>query len=444
MTGCRPIASTSCGRWCSRHSGTARSLEAGVAAKHLTHEEAFARLRDQLHAIRFDDGAGYITVQAPDGMILVHGAEPVRENAISTAKDASGVSITSLIATALAGHDDGTISYLFSRPGQTDLLPKVSYVARFAPWNVVFLAGAYTDDLDAAFRSALLHLTLAGGGILVVTLAAGWFVNRDITASLGRLRQAMASLSAGDLSVIVPGTDRGDEAGAMARAVEVFKDNAARIEALQAATAEVEARAATDRRAALLELADRFDREVRGVVDQVAASGAGLSSGLGRLASDASNATAEVGRASADAGDATRDVQSVAAAMEQMAASGLEISRQVTRAAEVAGNAAEEGRRTNACVAGLAAAAQKVGDVVQLIQDIARTDESTRAQRDDRGGAGRRRGKRLRGRGRRGEEPRQPDRTGDRGHPRADHRDPVGNRLGAAGDRHDLAHRRGR
>src|SRR3979490_3394360 len=65
------------------------------------------------------------------------------------------------------------------------------------------------------------------------------------------------------------------------------------------------------------------------------------------------------------------NVQGVAAAIEEMAATGSEISRQVSRAATISREAAEEGRRTNDTVAGLAAAAQKVGDVVKLIQDIA-------------------------------------------------------------------------
>jgi methyl-accepting chemotaxis protein len=77
------------------------------------------------------------------------------------------------------------------------------------------------------------------------------------------------------------------------------------------------------------------------------------------------------GSALHEADQATSNVQSVAAAIEEIAVTGQEISRQVRRAAEISRDAAQEGRRTDASVAGLAAAAQKVGDVVKLIQDIA-------------------------------------------------------------------------
>ena len=69
--------------------------------------------------------------------------------------------------------DEGIVAYLFAKPGQMELRPEVTYVARFAPWELVFAAGAYVDDLEAAFRANLLWLGAIGGVILAITLAFG-------------------------------------------------------------------------------------------------------------------------------------------------------------------------------------------------------------------------------------------------------------------------------
>ncbi len=351
--------------------GIAQGLETQVAAGRLTHEQAGVQLREALHAIRFDGGEGYLTVQSPDGGIVVHGADPSREGKPSTAKDSDGRPISELIRATLAHGDAGTIGYMFPRPGQTQLLQKVSYIQRFAPGNVVFLAGAYTDDLDAAFQAAMLRLGGLAGVILLVLVAVGWAINSDITKSLGALRASMLALAQGDLAGDVPGRERRDEVGAMARTVQVFKENAGRVEALEGDRKLTETRAADERRVALVGLADRFDRQVRGVVDVVAAAGANMSEAAKQVTRTASESSGQADAALAQAGQATMNVQGVAAAVEEMAATGAEISRQVSQASVIARQAADEGRRTNASVAGLAEAAQKVGDVVQLIQDIA-------------------------------------------------------------------------
>jgi methyl-accepting chemotaxis protein len=349
----------------------ARGLQAQVEANTLTHDQAVARLRDTIHLMRYDGGSGYVAVSAADGTVIIHGADPSREGKPSNAVDSSGRSITSLKADALRDSDEGVISYSFPKPGQTQAIAKVAYVAKFAPWGVDFLAGSYTDDLDAAFDATLTRLGLIGGLILLLTMPIAWLVNRDIGKTLGRLRDAMARLADGDLTVAIPGADRKDELGAMAQAVAVFKDNAGRIAVLQAQQQAERQRGIDEKHHALLGLAERFDKEVRGVVETVATAGGDMSAAARKVSETAGTAMQQAGSALAEAEQATENVQGVAAAMEEMAATGSEISRQVSRAATISREAAEEGRRTNATVAGLAAAAQKVGDVVKLIQDIA-------------------------------------------------------------------------
>jgi methyl-accepting chemotaxis protein len=352
--------------------GIATNLEKEIAAQHMTRDQALARLRDTIHAMRFDNGAGCIAISNADtAMVLVHGATPALENAKSTASDRHGHLMLDLEAAATQATGAGVVSYVFPRPGQTAPIGKQTYVVRFAPLNAYILAGAYTDEIAAAFQDTLLWLIGIGALVLAALLAATWVISRDVTRSSQGLRGAMERLAAGDLSVSVPDTGRGDKFGGMARALAVFKDNAARTAAMEAEQKAAAARAGQEQRAGLMSLADRFDRHVGGVVDVVANAGTEMGAAARGVARTAETAARQAGSALAEAEQATQKVQGVAAAVEQMTATGSEISRQVTRAATIARDAAAERRRTYDSVASLAAAAQKVGDLVQLIYGIA-------------------------------------------------------------------------
>jgi methyl-accepting chemotaxis protein len=349
----------------------ARKLEAQVEANTLTRDQAIVKMRETIHTLRFDGGVGYISISGSDGMVIAHGTVPSLEGKVSTAADSTGRSIVSLQTDALSNSDDGVISYLFPKPGQSQPTQKVAYIVRFPPWNAIFLSGAYTDDLDAMFKATLIRLSMIGGLVMLLTLAIGWLVNRDIGQMLDGLRDTMQHLADGDLTITIPGTDRTDELGGMARAVGVFKDNAGRMAVLQQEQQAERQRGIEDRRQTLHSLADRFDKEVREVVEAVATAGGDMGAAARKVSGTADTAVEQSGSALIEAEQATMNVQGVAAAIEEMAATGSEISRQVSRAAAISRDAAEEGRRTNDKVAGLAAAAQKVGHVVKLIQDIA-------------------------------------------------------------------------
>ena len=349
----------------------AGKLEQEVVAQHMTREQALSRLREVIHGMRFDNGVGYIAVSTGSGVTLVNGADPSREGAKSAVSDGRGHTLIELEAAATSATGEGLVSYMFPKPGQTDPIAKVAYVERFAPLDAYFLAGAYTDDIEATFHAVLVRLIGAGALVMLVLMATTWVVNRDVTGSSRRLCDAMGRLAAGDLSVAVPDTARGDEFGLMARALGVFKDNAARMAAMESEQKAAAAHSGQEKRAALMTLADRFDKQIGGVVAEVAGAGGEMGAAARKVSTTAETAASQAGSALAAAEQATQNVQGVAAAVEEMTSTGAEISRQVSHAATSARAAADEGRRTNNSVASLAAAAQKVGDVVQLIQDIA-------------------------------------------------------------------------
>ena len=223
--------------------GFARTLDRQVTNGRITHDQALAQFRDDLHTVRFDGGTNYVLVQTPDGLVVMHGGDPVREGKPTASKDADGRSSADLAREQLRNSDEGVITYLALKPGATQPAPKLSYVARYAPWQMVFIAGAWTDDLDSSERTSLLLLATIGGGILLVVLLAAWLINRDICGSLGSLKAAMEDLAKGELSTRIPGTTRRDEVGAMAATVQVFKEHMVKEAGLAAAQAQDHQRA---------------------------------------------------------------------------------------------------------------------------------------------------------------------------------------------------------
>jgi methyl-accepting chemotaxis protein len=348
----------------------ARGLEAKVAAGAITRDQAIASLRDTMHLMRFDAGEGYLSVTTTGSMVLVHGADPSRENKPSTATDGNGKPILSLENEALHDSDGGVINYQFPRPGQTQPKPKVAYVARFAPWQAIFLAGAYTDDLDEAFAAALLRLGIIGGVILGLSVLAAWFVNRDIADLLDRLRATMGRLADGDTTVTISDTERKDELGSIARAVEVFRQNAVAKNALeerQIAEHAMQAR----RQEEIGQLVGFFGRSVGGVFTTLAAASANMTQSSAALEQSASETGGQTSIVLSEVEQTAQTVQTVAAASRELSSSIEEIGRQASESRRISTAAMRQSDEVVAKVAELRGAAEQIGTVVELINSIA-------------------------------------------------------------------------
>jgi methyl-accepting chemotaxis protein len=351
--------------------GIAQSLQDQIAAHKLTQEQAMAELRDQFHTMRFDRGEGYLSVQAADGTVLIHGALPDQEGKPSTATDADGRLLTRMIPAALRDSDTGVVAYRSAKRGHADTEGEIAFLARYAPWNVTFLASADVDDLEATFRADMLRLAGQGGLILLFTVLAAWLVNHNILSGLAALTGAMDRLAHGDLAVVVPGTDRGDEVGTMARAVLVFQDNAVEHQRMEEEQKQSAARAETEQREAMLRVAAEFETEVAGIAHGVTGGATRLEAGAKTVAGSVEQTRQEVSVAAAASEEASAHVQSVAGAAEQLSASIAEVASQVGKAAGIAREANDATRRTEATVQHLTAAAHKIGEVIGLINNIA-------------------------------------------------------------------------
>jgi len=219
---------------------------------------------------------------------------------------------------------------------------------------------------SAEFLSAGIALALFVAAIAYVLIV----VQRGAINPLRVLTTTMRKLAERDLNVEVGGLTRGDEVGGMARAVQVFKDNMIQSDLLTAASAKEQA--AGDRRQAAMDTHTQdFGASISGVMASLGQSAIKMLAAAGAMSEAATRTRDHTSNAVEGANASARDLNSVAVAAEQMTASIREISRQVGHVTSAVRSAVDLASETDAKVAGLATTADRIGDVVRLISDIA-------------------------------------------------------------------------
>lgn len=220
------------------------------------------------------------------------------------------------------------------------------------------------EQLGIAVMVGALALLIALGVTMTV------LVSRAITRPIIDLKRVMEVMDDGERQVTVPGTDNGDETGSMARAVEKFRIGL--IEADRLAEVQRQAELATIKRAELIEqLNAEFERSAGAILDAVGNASEELRVTSQSMASIAEETESQATAVASASEQASSNVQTVAAASEELSSSVREISSQVNHAAERVREAASLVESADTQVAGLSNAANKIGEVVQLINDVA-------------------------------------------------------------------------
>ncbi|KAB1071634.1 methyl-accepting chemotaxis protein [Methylobacterium planeticum] len=209
-----------------------------------------------------------------------------------------------------------------------------------------------------------------GALALVIGGTLAWRVGRGVAHPVTAMTGAMQRLAAGDYTVDVPGSGRRDELGAMARAVDVFKDALIAKQAADAAA--VQEADSKMRRANLLDQLTRtFEANVSMLTQGLAGAATEMEATARAMTGTADQTARQSVTAMSAAAQTSANVQTVAAASEQMSASIQEITLQAGQSARIAHQAADEARRTDALVRQLAAGAERIDTIVAMINKIA-------------------------------------------------------------------------
>jgi methyl-accepting chemotaxis protein len=222
-----------------------------------------------------------------------------------------------------------------------------------------------------SIRRAMLWRTLAMGVVSTAAfLMAAVVFSRSITVPIADMELSMRELAAGNRNAVISGVGRKDEIGDMAKAVQVFKDNIAAMEQMQAERA-AQSEALAERGRQLERLTAEFDRDTADIMRAVGQSMDALHERAEAITDLAQLTSEQMMQIDHSSRQATEGVNSIAAAAETLASQVRAINHQVNDSSVVTGEASEAAARTDQLVVGLSESAQSIGEVVSLITSIA-------------------------------------------------------------------------
>ena len=381
----------------------------------LTRQEAQARALAAIAAMRYQD-SGYFWVNDMNQTMVMHPINPAMNGQDqSNLEDPTGKNIFAEMTKVVRAEGKGFVDYMWPKPGFDEPVQKYSHVHGFQPWGWIVGTGVYADDLAAMFwNNAMVY-----GGILalavIVTLATAYAIVRSVVAPVSALTGAMGRLASGDNEVEVPATDRGDEIGKMAQAVQVFKDAAIEKLRVEAHAVELREGAEADRTRTEAEKA-RAAREDQIAIGSLAEGLACLAKGdltyrieaefapkAAQLKTDFNRAMAQLeetmatvsgaigamrtgtGEISQAADDLSRRTEQQAASLEETAAALDQITSTVkktassAREAEAVAGAARGGAEKSGAVvreavdamAKIEKSSEEIGQIIGVIDEIA-------------------------------------------------------------------------
>src|SRR3954447_2440209 len=228
-----------------------------------------------------------------------------------------------------------------------------------------------TTEYEAAATRAQRDLLLATAAILAVAILLAFLLGRGLSRPLAAITAVMNRLSSGDIDVKIPGSERRDELGTMAGAVDVFRRSMIEASSMRETQEASKQQAEIEKKTLQRQMADRFEADVKSVVATVAKATSEMQRVAGEITTSVNGTSERAAAAAAASEEASASVSTVAAATEELASSVTEIGRQVTHSSRVADDAVVKAGRTTEMVGSLASAAEKIGDVLRLIGAIA-------------------------------------------------------------------------
>ena len=198
-----------------------------------------------------------------------------------------------------------------------------------------------------------------------------FLLGRGLSRPLAAITAVMNRLSGGEIDVTIPGSDRRDELGTMAGAVDVFRRSMIEARSMRETQEASKQQAELEKKALQRQMADRFETDVKSVVAAVAQATTDMQRVAGEITTSVNGTSQRAAAAAAASDEASGSVSTVAAATEELASSVAEIGRQVTHSSQVAESAVVKAGQTTEMVSSLASAAEKIGDVLRLIGAIA-------------------------------------------------------------------------
>ena len=228
----------------------------------------------------------------------------------------------------------------------------------------------FREDAAALGRSSTRNIWIAVVATFLLGVVAAILLARLIARPITGITATMTTLAGGDTDVSVPATNRSDEVGEIAKAVEIFKRSM--IETARLSAEQAEEHASREERAKQIDACTAaFDSSISTFIETVVSAASRMEAMARKMASATDHASGGAAGAAHAAEETASHVNSVAAATEQLSAAAAEIGHQMSSSTRVVEDAAREATAADTRVQALAEMAQQIGQVVQLIDTIA-------------------------------------------------------------------------
>ena len=324
---------------------------------------ALSDIQKQLDAIR-PFGEGYLTLVSNTGHIVYH-----PDGALLT-KSVEEAGFSTDIRSLLAQGDVVTVpDTTVGGVAMLQVITPLHIAATKTPWSLVvtvprskIFEASNEMMLVVSLVTILLALAAAGAAVLFAT---------TLSKPISKLTGVMGELASGHLEAEIPTRNQSDEIGEMVQAVQVFKDNALKVQQMELERDQRAQQRQADEKASREKIVADFQASVGSVVDTVSQSATEMQS-YAEILEPAALQTQSQAQAGASAAEMTSEsVQAVSSAAEELTASIQEIGMQANSASKTAASAVAKAEETNQTVAGLTDAVARIGEVTNLIDAIA-------------------------------------------------------------------------
>lgn len=223
---------------------------------------------------------------------------------------------------------------------------------------------------ESAFRETIYISLFISILFFLASFAMIAVINRSIVKPITSITNVMNCLAQNDLSVTIPSIKRKDEIGHLVQAAERFKESVIKGKQL-AEEQKAEQYKQGARAQKLEEEVKAFQKSVSLIVSGVASAADQLHTTSETLSKNATNTSEQATSVAAGAEQASANVQTVASSAEELTASISEVSNHVTVVLKEADKAVQQANQTNETVKNLSQEAEKIGSVIELVQQIA-------------------------------------------------------------------------
>jgi methyl-accepting chemotaxis protein len=330
------------------------SYQKQVDAGTLTKEDAQKQAVERIAAIRYNE-KDYIWINDLTPTMIMHPMKPeMNGKELSENKDPNGKFLFREMVKVCKDKGKGFVEYAWPKPGNSNPVPKISYVELYQPWGWIVGTGIYIDDVDTQMQKIMIVMIVALCILLVPTLLSALFVARSITVPVSVLVKQTAQVANGELDIQIICSSN-DEIGQLAFSFKTMTESLHSI--ITDIVSDVHRLTSSSNDLAVV------SRQLSSSARETSESSTAVAAATEEMSTNVQSVAAAMEQSSCN-------VNMVASASEEMTSTINEIAQNAEKARSISEKAVNQSRFTSEKMAVLGESAMKIGKVTETITEI--------------------------------------------------------------------------